>query len=348
MRHLLIALCLTAGCAPSDPARVSASSPTLKPISITRLEESDSVFIGRPVKLAVSARGDYFVAEATGIRVLHYDASGRFLDVIGGYGYGPDEFVQPAFLVAVDDSTLLISDQLRRDVILWDLQHHRARLRLPYSGMPGFYVVENGAITGTVYDPGRGTIATRWRLPSTQGQQLGTLPAVFMRNNFFAIYGQIPLAVFRDSVAYVTGNSDFVRIADSTWTVRDSVPIPRRLRRGIPEVIDSTMGNGRNIYYVMNQLSNAYELHRLSGNRYAVIHVDGIFQNSGVTGSLFLTVVEKGKRARCIDLPLPVHDDNALARVTFRGDTLYVLDHFVEGAGAIAEVQKIVLSRNLC
>ena len=306
------------------------------------------MFIGMPINIAVTSRGEYFISEGTGIRVLHYDAKGRLMEIIGRYGYGPNEFVQPAFLVSIDDTTLLITDQLRRDVILWDLPRHSERLRFPYHGMPGFFAVANGTITGTTFDVGRGTIATRWGLPPKQGQTLGKLPPVFMHNSFFAIYGLIPLDVFGDSVAYFTGNSDFVRIADSTWTVSDSVPIPRRLRRGIPAVIDSTMGNGRNIYNVMNQLSNPYAFHRLSGNRYAVVHVDGIFKNTGVTGSLFLTIVEKGAVSRCVDMLLPVHDDNALARITFRGDTLYVLDHFVEGTGALADVQKIVLDRRQC
>lgn len=345
----VIAAALVAACAEPSATNIStATVPTLVPMSRTRLHESDSVFIGMPIGLTVAANGDYFLSEGHGTRVLHFNASGALVSVLGRYGYGPSEFVQPAFVKLVDDTTLLITDQLRRDVVLRDLPHGRDRLRMRYAGMPGFFSITRGRITGTTFDVGTGTIATRWKPPYTTGQTLGKLPPVFMHNNFFAIYGLIPLAEFGDSVAYVAGDVDFVRIADSSWKVVDSIAIPRRIRRGIPAVIDSTMTEGRNIYYVMNQLSNPYAFHRLSDGRYAIIHVDGDFKNTGVTGDLFLTIVKKGERARCVDLLLPVHDDNALARLTFRGDTLYVLDHWVDGLNANAEILKIALPKELC
>lgn len=327
---------------------MSRPLPVLEPMSRTRLHETDSITIGMPIGVAVSRNGDIFISEGFGTRILQFDATGALLNVLGRYGYGPNEFVQPAFLTMADDTTLLITDLVRRDITLWDLGQAKARLRIPYHGMPGYFAASEGTITGTVYDVVRGTVATRWRMPELTTETLGTLPPVFIHNNYFAIYGQIPMDVFGDSAAYVAGDVDYVRITDSTWAVVDSIFVPRRVRRGIPPVIDSTMGHGRNIYDVMNQLSNPYAFHRLSGGRYAIIHVDGIFKNSGVTGSLFLTVVSKGREARCVDLPLPVHDDHVLARLTFLGDTLFVLDHFVEGATANVDMIKIVLSQQLC
>lgn len=327
---------------------MSGRLPVLEPMSRTRLRETDSVTIGMPVGVAVSPNGDIYISEGFGTRILQFDSTGALRNVLGRYGYGPNEFVEPAFLTMADDTTLLITDLVRRDITLWNLAQEKARLRIPYHGMPGYFVVSAGTITGTVYDVVRGTVAMRWHMPALTSEPLGKLPPVFMHNNYFAIYGQIPMDVFGDSAAYLAGDIDYVRITDSTWTVVDSIFVPRRTRRGIPSEIDSTMGHGRNIYDVMNQLSNPYAFHRLSGGRYAIIHVDGIFKNSGVTGSLFLTVVTKESEARCVDLPLPVHDDNALARLTFVGDTLFVLDHFVEGMTAKADIIKIVLSQQLC
>lgn len=347
MKFLLLLLSLCS-CRSNESTPQSMHVPALRPMSTTRLLETDSVFVGMPIGLAVSENGDFFISEGFGTRILRFDSNGTLRDVLGRFGYGPNEFVQPAFLKMVDDTTLLITDQLRRDIILWNLARGRERMRIPYHGMPGFFAVSAKAITGTVFDVGKGTVATRWRMPEATSENLGRLPPIFQHNNFFAIYGLIPMDIFGDSAAYLAGDIDFVRVTDSAWTVVDSIFVPRRIRRGIPAEIDSTMGHGRNIYYVMNQLSNPYAFHRLSGGRYAIIHVDGIFKNSGVTGSLYLTVVAKGKQARCVDLPLPVHDDNALARLTFLGDTLFVLDHFVDGTAAIADVLKIALPESLC
>ncbi len=255
----------------------------------------------------------------------------------------------PAFMESVDDTTLLVSDIGRRDFTIWDVGSSAVRLRVPYQGEMGFFAVHRNTITATVFDRLSGTIAAKWRLPATQPQYLGTLPAVFAPTNRFAsIYGPIPLALFNDSVAYITGESSYLRLADSSWNVADSILIPQVSRRGVPHVIDSTLENGRNIYDVMSQLSIPYALHRLSGARFAVVHLDYTVRNNVPVGSAYLSVVSKLGAPRCVDVPLPVHDSDKIPQVAFRGDTMFVLDQYIVGERAVIDIQRFALGTAVC
>lgn len=347
-----VVVCAFAACSndwPRSDSPESSNTASLAPVAVTRLSDSDTAYIGIPISLAVSAGNDYFIIDQASIRVMRYDSSGRFQGTFGRYGQGPNEFMMPFFIELVDDSTVLVSDVGRRDFTLWNVDSVSVRSRVPYEGEIGFFAAERGIITGTVFNRLTGTIAAKWRLPATQPQYLGTLPAVFAPSNRFAsIYGYIPLATFNDSVAYFTGESDYLRIADSTWNVTDSIPLPRRNRRGVPEVIDYTMGNGRNIYDVMSQLSIPYALHRLSESRFAVLHLDYTVRNNVPMGSAFLTVVGERSVPRCIDIPLPVHDSNTIPRVAFRGDTLFVLDQYISGERAVIDIQRFSLAVGVC
>ncbi len=326
-----------------------ASTVSMTPVSVTRLRESDTSYIGIPISFAVSASNEYFIIDRPSVRVLRYDSSGHFQGTLGRRGQGPNEFMQPTFIEFVDDSTVLISDPVRRDFTLWNVDSALVRSRVPHQGEMGFFAADRGSITGTVFNRLTGTVAARWRSPASQPQYLGRLPAVFAPTNRFAsIYGFIPLASFNDSVAYLTGESDFLRIADSSWNVTDSLRIPQRVRRGVPEAIDSTMGNGRSIYDIMGQLSNPYALHKLTGGRFAVLHVDFSVRNNAPTGSVFLTVVGKRSSPRCIDIPLPVRDSNTIPRVAFRGDTLFVLDQYISGERAVIDIQRFSLAVGVC
>ena len=347
-----VVICALLGCANDRQRSDSPTRPiaaAIKPAAVTRLHDSDTSYVGAPVSFAVSVRNEYFIVDRFSVQVLRYDSSGQFQGKLGRNGQGPNEFMQPTFIEFVDDTTILISDPSRRDFTLWNVNTSVLQSRVPYRGGLGYFQADRGTITGTVFDRLTGTIAARWRLNAMQPQYLGKLPAVFAPGNRFAsIYGYIPVATFGDSVAYFSGESDYLRIADSAWNVTDSIPIPRRIRRGVPMVIDSTLGGERSINDVRSQLSNPYDLHRLSGGRFAVLHVDWSVRNNVPVGSVFLTVVDKRSAPRCVDIQLPVHDVNTIARVAFRGDSLFVLDQYISGERAVIDIERFSLGAGVC
>lgn len=148
-----------------------------------------------PVSFAVSSCNEYFSVDRFSARVFRYDSSGHFQGAFGRHGQGPNEFAQPTFIELLDGTTAFVSDPVRRDFTLWNVESASVRSRVPYEGAMGFVAAARGAITGTVFNRLTGTIAARWRAPAAPPQYLGEYPDVFTpRNRMASIYGFIPFA----------------------------------------------------------------------------------------------------------------------------------------------------------
>jgi hypothetical protein len=341
-------LSLTA-CARSNDASVTGEdgTVTLSPITTVRLIDSDTAFLGKPNSLAVSATGDIFVTDLMSRRVLRYDASGAFVQTIGRRGGGPNEFEGPVNLTSLDDSTLIIVDILRRRAVLWDLPSNSVRTRLPIPGLTSRLVSTRGTLYAAAADVEHGTAGLRWRVPAGEPERIGTMLAVY-RDLFFAIWGEVAMDASGDSILHFGGPSEYMIVADSMWQPRDSMAMPRRARRGIPREIDYDVSGGRNIYDVSRQLSKPFGLHHLSAGRFAAFHLDARIINNSVFGRVFMTVISAAAASRCIDVPIPSRDTSSIPRLSFIGDTMFVLDQYVVADSAIADVSTYVIGPDLC
>ncbi|MBL0940403.1 MAG: 6-bladed beta-propeller [Gemmatimonadaceae bacterium] len=320
----------------------------MTPFATVRLEDRDTAYIAKPNALGVSRAGEFFVTDMPSRRVLRFDAGGAFVEAIGRAGGGPDEFEGPHSLTALDDSTLAIVDVLRRQAVLWDLRSKSARAHLPIGGLTSPLVYSKGLLYAASADVEHGTAGLRWRSPYEEPERLGKVLDVY-RDRFYAIWGTVLADVSGDSILYFGGRSEYLIIADNEWQPRDSLPIPRVARRGIPVEIDYSLGGGRNIYDVGKQLSIPFGLKILSGGRYAVFHLDAsIVNNTSVIGQVFMTVLSLSGASRCVDVLMPSHDPTAIPRLAFVADTLFVLDHYVVADSAIAEVSKYHIGTDLC
>ncbi len=347
---VLVLVAGLAGCAGAEnPTRSRPVSESgLVPFASIRLTDTDSVYLANPNALGVSAKGEFFVTDVPSRRVLRFDATGAFVETIGRYGGGPNEFEGPSALTVLDDSTLAIIDILRRQAVLWDLPSSSVRTRLPIPGLTSRLVRSGGSLYAAAADPEHGTAGLRWRVPNGAPERLGQMLAVY-RDMFYAIWGTVRMDASGDSIIYFGGSSEYVIVADTSWQPLDSFPIPRERRRGIPLEINYEMGPGENIYDVMRQLSNPMGIFNLSAGRYAVFHVDAsIRNNTVVSGHAYLTVVSPTGVSRCVDVPVPAHDSSFFPRVSLRADTLFALDHFVVGDSVIAEVSKYWLGPDVC
>jgi hypothetical protein len=329
--------------AQKQPAGVSLTS-----FATVRLEDRDTAFIGRANALAVSSKGDFFVTDMLSRRVLRFDTEGAFIASIGRSGGGPDEFEGPSWLTSIDDTTLAIVDLLRRQAVLWDLPSNRARTRFALPGMTSPLVHFNGTLYAAAADVEHGTAGIRWRTPGEAPEQLGKVLDVY-RDRFWSIWGTMAVDVSGDSIVYFGGRSEFVVVADSLWQPRDSLPIPRLVRRGVPAKIDYSLEGGRTIYDIGDQLSNPFGLYVLSGGRYAVFHLDAsVTRSNTVVGQVFMTVVSTRGISKCVDVRVPSHDSHTIPRISFLDDTLFVLDHFVSSDTVIAEISKYHIGRDMC
>lgn len=348
---LLLALVVIVG-ACSDPENASHTQPVsqrgLVPVASIRLTDRDSAYLAKPNALGVSTKGEFFVTDVPSRRVLRFDATGAFVETIGRRGGGPNEFEGPTALTSLDDSTLSIVDNLRRQAVLWDLPSRSVRARLPIPGLTSRLVRSRGSLYAASADLENGTAGLRWRTPQGAPERVGQLLDVY-RNMFYAIWGTVQMDVSGDSIIYFGGSSEYVIVADTNWQPYDSVPIPRLRRRGIPTEINYEMGPGENIYNVMARLSSPWALFNLSGGRYAVLHLDGrIVDVNNIFGRVYLTVVSPTAVSRCVDLPVPAHDSTFFPRLSLNADTLFALDQFVVGDSVIVEVSKYYLGPDVC
>jgi len=55
----------------------------LVPAAVIKLAETDTVYVGKPISVAVSSNGEIFVTDGFAKRVHRYDATGQLLEVIG-------------------------------------------------------------------------------------------------------------------------------------------------------------------------------------------------------------------------------------------------------------------------
>jgi len=239
-------------------------------------------------------------------------------------------------------------DALRRQAVLWNLNSKMAIARLPLPGLTSPLVRANGVLYAAAADPLHGTAGLRWRSAQGSPERLGHILDVH-RDRLSSIWGAAAVAVSGDSVLFFGGRSEYLIMADSEWQPRDSLPIPRVARRGIPLDLDLSFGNGRNIYDVRAQLSEPFGLHFLSGGRYALFHLDyNVVRNTTIVGKAFMTVVSSAGSSQCIDVLVPTHDPTLIPRLSLRADTLFVLDQFERSDSVVVEIKKYRIGADVC
>jgi len=349
-RMVLIGVIVLGGCGgTSEVSRETSERPVaLKAFSLLRLRETDTAYIAKSNAITISAKGEFFVTDMGQRRVLRFDRNGQFVEAIGRSGRGPDEFEGPSWLSSVDDSTLAIVDILKRRLVLWDLSFKTARAHLAIPGLTSAVVPNGGNLYAAAADVERGTAGLRWRSANAEPERLGKVLDVY-RDTFWSIWGTVAMDVSSDSILYFGGRSEYLIVADSMWQPYDSLPIPRTRRRGIPAEIDYSIGGGRNIYDVGDQLSVPFALHMMSSGRYALFHLDAsVVNNSAVVGKVYMTILNPRGATRCVDVPVPSRDSSVIPRLAMLGDTLFVLDHHSVGDSAVAEIARYHLYEGLC
>jgi hypothetical protein len=85
----------------------------------------DSTHLNRPTDMAVSNGGDIFVSDGYGNnRIVHFDASGRFVATWGGLGTGPGQFSLPHSIALDSQGRLFVADRNNARVQVFDQAGH--------------------------------------------------------------------------------------------------------------------------------------------------------------------------------------------------------------------------------
>ena len=353
---VLLCSAMLFGCGGDTTSGVSSASPfvrgdTLLPVDSVRLQEDEarSIFIGRPLALAVSPAGALYLSDAVAKRVFVFAADGRPERVYGVDGTGPGSFAAPGAIGFGAADTVLMADWGRDLVHTYAgdslLPVHSTRvvgaaLRIEPDGDTLWLGIMNGREhTGLGRIVGAGGAAA----------YLGTLPALYHDNpGLITPFGFSTIALEDTSVLLAYALVPRLYRLDHEGRMLDSVDLPKRLRRTEVRDLAGAPTRFRSFEDWMNGVSTVAAVQRLADSTIVVIMSDLTIHDDVVGGTNFISVLDDHLRPLCSDIVLRYPPD-VRPLVAFHGDTLYTLSQEV-GSGMTAStfVRRYVVGREIC
>jgi hypothetical protein len=330
-----------AGCESDAGGRSSAggAGPALIAVDSVLLAEADTLYLGNPFSLAIDPwDGSFYVSDFFANRVFRFSRDGSLMRSYGRPGSGPGEFMAPNLVFALDERTLVASDQRHKLFQLYDRDSGAFLRGIPYEGRLGMTppVAANGLIWAPSRNPATGTAALAWDVRTDSIRYLPALPDEYVtslarRGWFASFYSTGTVAAWADSVIVgMSGGNDLI-LHHADGTVLDTVRVPVVRRRGVPANHQQRVDEDRKLETdeLFRIASLLYHVHRTPDGSLLVVHHDsdleGEIQGGVITARPFVTVISPDRRRACVDAELPVSPD-ARPIQGFRGDTLFLLD----------------------
>lgn len=340
--HLTAALAVlgVAGCSAPD----GGAGPTLEPVGSVLLQETGGVYLARPGGLAVDDAGNIFVTDYFQKQIVQFDAAGNPVATFGSPGRGPGEFSAIGESVLLFDTLVAAQDYRQR---LFNVYGLRSRKYLGSRRVQG--VVTTGTVRGSDawlahIDKDRKLGMSVWNLPREGvGPELALraplmadrvpLPAEYLSSE--VLRGTFPLvyaAPWADSALVGFSASPWVLAVTATGQVADSVRVPVRARRGVPDdLVERLNGPSFDLRATFRSLSGQYGMSRAPDGTFLLAHLDPeIHDGNRITGRLFVSLLSADRQRACVDREVPVSDVSQ-PLVAFRGDTLLVLEQRLNG-----------------
>ena len=141
------------------------------------LAETEEVYLGQPVGLAIAESGDIYVADAFNSQVLRYGSDGTLLAVVGAPGPGPGEleFVYTTFIAG---PSIVVVEGRNRVFEFFDRISGAYERQLAVSGLPGVTIPSQRQ--DTLWLGLRNSLANtamaRWIAGDTGVEYFGSLP----------------------------------------------------------------------------------------------------------------------------------------------------------------------------
>lgn len=324
-----------------------AGPPTAVLDDSVRFLETDSAYLARPGALAVDERGDAYVADFFRNRVLRFDRGGRPVRAYGQPGYGPGELGSVAGALFVHGEVLGVLDDAPAGLEFYDrrtgafLGGRRLERAATAGGNAG------GILYLSSLDAQRALGLIRWPIRT---DSLGDGEAAALAPNFAplpdeyaripamrGIYGLAHVAAWADTVLVGYAGSPFLLELRADGSVRDTVHLPARRRRGVPaELARRLQEPGRPFPELFSLASGLFGVHRRTDGSFVLVHFDSEFHpGNRITSRVFLSLLSADRRRACVDREVPASTD-AQPVVAFRGDSVYLLDQRIGGDEAVS------------
>lgn len=343
----LLAACALGGCGGDARGGGALKPPVLRPLGRVTLAESDTLYVGRILALAVdSADGSLYVTDGLGGRVFRYAPSGARIGIYGKPGEGPGELKSPGAVeasgrevVVVDGGTNRVS-RFRRDTGEWIGGS-------AFAGSASSVRRWGGRLWLGALNVERGTSLATWAAGDAEFRALGTMPGEFGRSEPLAgIFTGVEIAAWGDTIlaGYMGINRLTLFRADGT-PIR-SLSVPVRARKGeLPNLVQAL--DRMEFPDQFSSSSALFRMARLPGGNFGLVYYDQEIDGSLIRAKVYLTMLSADFGRACVDGEVPVSRD-AQPYTAFRGDTLYVAQQAVNGDRATTFVDRYVVDEAAC
>lgn len=333
----------------SDHAAPSGvGGPSVTRVSHLVVQESDSLFLSSPGDFGFEpADGSFYVTDQFAGRVLQIDRMGRIIRAFGRKGSGPGEFAQINLMFSRGDD-LFVNEGRQSTFHVFDRLSGEFREGRRHDGiLRDVRVVGNTAWLG-MQNSTHGTAAARWDLDSDSLRYLIPLPREYRESPPLAgVYSSVFVVPWADSLLVGFSGLDEFHLATQNGRVVDTVSLPVRARRGVPDDIVQRIPKMQ-WPEMIAAASALFGAARLPDGRFAAVHLDQVVSGSALTADGYVSVLSADRRSACVDGELPLARDTS-PRVLFRGDTLFILQQrLTETEHAETSITGFVLNTESC
>lgn len=357
----LLTASLVASCSRENVERAGGDVAALALASVDTLQETDSLYVGRPFRAAFTPTRSLIVIDQLANRLVEFDASGRAIGTVGRAGRGPGEFLAPVSLARWGRDTLAVADLYTRSISLFALSSGEFVSRIPASGYVVSLAASGANLAIGAYSAADQTLAAWVRSGDSTVHPTLPFPEVLTANPLaMRVYAASFVGIREGTVAAVTIASNGLLLQDLRDGTLRELPIPTRRRRAIPESLDAVLEPIVQTPDYLMLIPYPDGVHWRDDGLILIWHKDWLPPEGGVQGGsvavdkeatlrVYATLVDPVTSRACVDLEVP--SDWAENPAYFAdGTSLYALGHALSDGDSrpVLELRRYELPRESC
>ncbi|HEU4799488.1 MAG TPA: 6-bladed beta-propeller [Gemmatimonadales bacterium] len=344
---VVLAAACSGGGAPGGTGVGMGAPPTVVVSDSVVLEENDSLYLGDPAYLAPLSSGGYLVTDGMQARVVHFDADGRLVGVIGNKGRGPGEFASPFAVIERPDGTIAVSDAELDRISVFDATHE-----LMFDVSTAAIVRDAALIGPDVWLAGTNqadaTGLTRWTADTVLRSSLPIPDTYRAIPPLAGIHHAVQLDAWGDSLLVAFSGTSEIMLAGPDGVPVAAVTVPAVRRKGVTREALQKMANPATPFPEMfSAISALFGLHRRSDGSIMAVHFDQVLDGNAIESEVFASLLSADRTRACVDAPVALVGETQPV-IAFRGDTLLVLEQLTQSEPVVTVIRKLLVEDDAC